>query len=837
MNDASLPTLDEVALGAFLEDIGKFMQRAHAGNADLPQQVRSRASVVLPGFQGRSSHWHALWTDAFFEALEERGASLPGGLNLARVREAVVYHHNPQTPLHWLSAEADRLSAGMDRKPKDEEAEQLDAVGRDGFRRTPLRSFFSDIDLRLGKPKPAACSYRVAEFAPSALVPAAADGTAQKAAYAELWPRFFDAFVELCRWPYETRLFHEGVLSLSERFTWAVPSSTVDQPDVSLHDHNKSVAAIASCLYLYHQARAELGDQGAVKNRGPTKYRFLVGDLSGIQSTLFRLSSEGVSGAARILRARSFLMSAALEGAALLCLQALGLPPYCQLQAAGGRFLLLVPNLAGIEACVDRVRREVDEWLAHRYFGDLALNLALGPPVSAADLMRERFAATMQALGRTVEETKQRPLSTVATGVLRDASVGAEGRCRACGVRPASVPDPNDSDVKRCRACHDEHQVGRLLPRAKAIVWSSSRLPDNAIEGPYAVVRMSGGLWMTLLDGTIRPGDREAWSRIVSGTRLPGTAGDHPPAFRHSAHHVPLLDGREDRRFADLSEEARQSRPGDAMTFEHLAALSRETLDSDRVVGRPMLAALKADVDRLGQIFSRGLSENSLGRMAALSRMLDAFFVVVLPDLLRQRFPETYTVYAGGDDLLLLGPWREMLALAVEIESKFRAFVGGNENVTLSAGVELFGAAEPLNRAVLRADDRLDAAKDAGRNRCSAIDATPMDWAKMRMTIDRAEAINDLIRSGQVSTAFLYKALHFSREKVAAEAPRASLRAAGWRSRWAYHLGRAFDARSAEDRSRIQLFDGLLDSGLEAASPKIAASAEAALVIALYRNR
>ena len=50
-------------------------------------------------------------------------------------------------------------------------------------------------------------------------------------------------------------LFCEGLLSLSERFTFAIASSTVDVPDVSLHDHNRTVAAIAACLHLWHEAQ------------------------------------------------------------------------------------------------------------------------------------------------------------------------------------------------------------------------------------------------------------------------------------------------------------------------------------------------------------------------------------------------------------------------------------------------------------------------------------------------------------------------------------------------------------------------------------------------------
>jgi len=113
---APLPTCDEVTLGAFLHDIGKFSQRAFAKTAVMTPEVRARESDVLPSFQGRSSHWHALWTDFFFNEVVERNP-LPRALDRRWVRDCAVFHHKPLqdgagTPhgsVTWLIAEADRI--------------------------------------------------------------------------------------------------------------------------------------------------------------------------------------------------------------------------------------------------------------------------------------------------------------------------------------------------------------------------------------------------------------------------------------------------------------------------------------------------------------------------------------------------------------------------------------------------------------------------------------------------------------------------------------------------------------------------------------------------------
>lgn len=835
MTETRIPSFDEVVLGAFLEDIGKFMQRAGTGNNALPQEVMNRASVVLPSFQGRSSHWHALWTDAFFHELERSGSTLPGGLGLSPTRDAAVYHHAPSTPLQWLSAEADRLSAGMDRKPRDEEAELAAGGARGAFRKTPLRSIFATVDLGHdhGRDSGEAANYRVAELFPDALFPTSVAGEDQARGYAELWPRFFEGFVSLCREAPNVALFHEGLLSLSERFTWGIPSSTVDQPDVPLHDHNKSVAAVAACLYRFHEFRGELDDESAVRNRDVPKFRFLVGDLSGIQSSLFRLASQQVKGAARILRARSFLMAATVEAVSLACRRALGLPPYCELLAAGGRFLLIVPAIRSVEDEIERLRQQSDSWLVDRYLGDLTLNLALGRPLSGHDLMQGRFRDARADAEAAIARAKLNPLATVATGVLAvEYEAEADGACAACGVRPATR---TDGETKRCVACHDAHEIGSRLPRAEAVVLSEETLHHG---GGGVSIAMPDGLRLTVLADEVRADDRDFWRRILSGYRLSATNPGLLPIEHRFANHVPRLDSdaAEDPRYRDLDDESRAGRGGDIKTFAHIAADSREVLPGGGLMGRPMLAVLKADVDRLGQIFSRGLGEDmSLGRLATLSRMTDAFFTIVLPDLLRRDFPDTYTVYAGGDDLLLLGPWYEMVRLADGVAAAFHSHVGGNPDITISAGIELCGAHEPIGRAVMRAEHRLEAAKDAGRSRVSAIARTPVAWPQLADSIADADRISAWMRDDRrpLATAFVYRSLTISRLRDRADS--GEVGAANWRARWAYSIGRNLDRK--RDEERLRFFDRLLGSRLTGSDAGPPEAAPTALTIALYRNR
>jgi CRISPR-associated protein Csm1 len=267
VSEATLPNRDEVVLGALLHDIGKLMQRAHGTVADLPTRSREMDNVLCPVREGRYSHKHILWTDAFFEWLEGEGLSFPQGVDRQQVRDFANFHHAPERhpvpAIGWFSAEADRLASGLDRKPKEHEYEVKH--GWETFRKQPLASLFDRIDLGEGKAAP-----HVYDLAPlmvgKALEPTAKTAwDAQPGAmdYRVLWDGFKDDFVRLCReGTGSVRLFTEGLLGLLERYAWAIPSS------------NRPAGHLALRPHPHHRGDRRLrprhpGGRGAAHRRGP----------------------------------------------------------------------------------------------------------------------------------------------------------------------------------------------------------------------------------------------------------------------------------------------------------------------------------------------------------------------------------------------------------------------------------------------------------------------------------------------------------------------------------------------------------------------------------------
>ena len=134
-------------------------------------------------------------------------------------------------------------------------------------------------------------------------------------------------------------------LEFFEKYTWCVPSDTrYSIKDISLYDHTRSTTALAVCLYKVHQKRIQAHENYAKKE----ELMFIAGDFSGIQNYIFDITNKGSGGASKRLRARSFFISVFCEAAIHKILHHLKLPRVCNLFSAGGKFLLIAPNIKGI---------------------------------------------------------------------------------------------------------------------------------------------------------------------------------------------------------------------------------------------------------------------------------------------------------------------------------------------------------------------------------------------------------------------------------------------------------------------------------------------------------
>ncbi len=613
---------------------------------------------------------------------------------------------------------------------------------------------------------------------------------------------------------------------LLQRYTWAVPSDTRYQTsDVSLFDHLRSTAAIAACLYKRHAGALDRG----VRFDRINEFIFVGGDFSGIQSYIFDIANVGAGGISKRLRARSFFISMFSEITSHKILHALGLPLVCNLFSAGGKFLLIAPNLGrggGQEGTGDilaRVKREIEDQIHRQFFGQFSFLMAwLTIKGFKAEFRVDSFFETADKLFNKLDRERNRKLSGVLIGGVNgngsewavEAFKATEiyekysewGDCKVCGKGPGNVQDktregslPNqvrEEIVQCCSTCYAQKNIiGAGLPKSRFIAFGRT-LSTPPASGKRVVVfeagpgtNSGGAYYFDLLKELEWRPDYYLIYDIEGGGRPYGANG-YPLAGKFLANHIPT------------------DPDGNVLTFEEIAKCCHGNGPESDEDKRDMLGVLKADVDNLGLLFSKGFDtpareeealkdkqtqRKSISRFLTLSRMTELFFAGWMKQIMsdvttentveallgessidRKRFEKylksgrinfkyIYTVYSGGDDLVVVGPWETMIIFAMLLNSRFRAYTGNNPSITLSAGLAFIKPKLPVGTAIRQADELLSRAKSVEGKDCLTLFDTTVKWEDLPELVDFFLFLDDRTgdKKSPINTSFLYRLLSY----------------------------------------------------------------------------
>jgi len=692
-------TVLKIALAGLLHDIGKFSQRAELELSSTSKGMESSICKCTP--QGYYSHRHVLWTNEFFEIFVGH-PHLGTTLEQDSIANLSAYHHNPSTRLQDLIQLADCLSSGSERQ-EDEEI----SGDREHYKKSRLHVIFDylkleekqnsqpmyryeldpmDDDLENGFPTP------VANLSPK-------EGEKLVAAYGALWDSFREELESVA--VRDTGHFLMVILSLLEKYTWCIPSSTMDRPDISLYDHAKTTAAIATVLYRYHEQKGDLADAFLSVHDNTSKFRLLIGDLSGMQNYIFNIKNVGVGGTAKRLRARSFYVSTVADVASHALLNDFGLPLTNLVIASGGKFYLLLPDTPDAEEIIAQRNRIFSRWLIDNVNGEIALNLA---SVSCSCKEMLNFNKVLKRVNDALQTSKERSFASSLMAedgwqmdafLLSDRDFGAdEELCPSCRKFPGT--HKKDEGIVLCRHCAEDVNIGADLARAVGVQFFRGK------QGQYTIFdNYSFSIAKKKKDFSKDAYLVQQFNDWEIGAAMVAL---RPRPF---ANHVPLFDDTLCRS-CEKSEcgDKAGAIPGRPKYFNCLAEASR---------GRKSLGVFKADVDNLGLIFIKGFrseKEKCISRITTLSRLLEGFFTGRLDCLLRSEYMDIYTVYAGGDDLLMLGPWDQVLQFSRRVQKEFSQFTCNNPAFTLSAGVAAVKPRLPIYAAIGYAEDLLGKAKD-----------------------------------------------------------------------------------------------------------------------------
>jgi CRISPR-associated protein Csm1 len=897
--------LDEtcrVTLGGFLHDLGKLAERAglEVDRERLEAHVQLYCRRNEAGGRIWYSHKHAAYTALAWDLIEKTFPELVGddvapfaAWGDTNVDDSIVNaasrHHTPDTFLQWIVATADRVASGFEREEFDKynAGEDRTEAGLNHYTAREL-TLFENIRLE-GDTTHTRDQWRfrypLRPLSPEAIFPVEAEGyetadnTAAREEYAELWRQFTAALAEIppshrTNWA----LWLDHFDSAWACYTQAIPAATAFnvRPEVSLYDHSRTTAAIAAALWRYHRDRGDDGEDARKRLATPgrpdwdeQKLLLIQGDFFGIQDFIFATGGETQRRAAKLLRGRSFYVSLLTECAALRILDALGLPPTSQVINAAGKFLIVAPNTEETKRELQRIQSDLDQWFLQHTFGQSGIGLAW-LPACCNDFLRGRsggeapFGALMRQLFEALNEAKTRRLGLCgeqAPPPVFDAFLAqfdpAKGECAVDGRSPA-VKALDGTGRYVSLLAFDQIEVGSQIARRERVLITTESLRHNSLGLPIFGYHVqftgdedkSGRFGEVARNGVLR----RAWD-----FGLPRTA--QGPLFRGYARryinaYIPLfgeqnawMEGRYPQRLLEDAEFER--RPEEPKTLEHLACDDRWPDTDGRYQGIEALVTLKGDVDNLGSIFEKGLAQPSFAKMAGLSRQLNAFFAVWLPWLCHSKYSSIYTVFAGGDDFFLIGPWRSTIRLAAELRADFSRFVAGNPEIHFSAGMAMSKPGLPIRQMGALAERALEAAKGRrGSDGRLVKDGVTcfghtVGWDAFAQLLTIEQNLEDHRRRGELalSTGYLYGLQYLAdmaedlnrAQSDPAHSPR--LESALWSSRFTYRTRRMLETRRGLDEEARRRWQKYLGELLAEAIRRFGAAFKIALFTHLYHHR
>ncbi len=477
-----------------------------------------------------------------------------------------------------------------------------------------------------------------------------------------------------------------SLLAVMEANLTYIPSSTAkgELADISLFDHVKLTAALASCIWGYLQEKNCTDYRTVLYEQAKGFYEeeaFLLYsmDVSGIQDFIYTIASKN---ALKTLRARSFYLEIMMEHMIDGLLQEVHLSRANLLYSGGGHCYILLPNTQFVKMAVEAYMEGVNHWLMEEF--TISLYVAWGYAPCSANYLKNvpegSYAQIFKQTAENISEKKSHRYS--ASDIIAFHTKKYEDSTRECVVckKIAKVDEEN-----RCPIC-------KAIER-----FSKNILYDeyfSVIQEPEeGALPLPGGYFL------VSDNDASLRKRMQQKSFVRAYSKNQMVTGKNIATKLWVGDYTTGRTFEEYAQDA--------------AGISR-------------IGILRADVDNLGQAFVSGFEnpENqnryvTLSRTATLSRQLSLFFKFHINQLLSEG---SYSIeqgkpgerfaticYSGGDDLFIVGSWNDIIELAVDIQKSFERYTQGT--LTLSAGIGIYSPGYPISAIAREVAELEDASK------------------------------------------------------------------------------------------------------------------------------
>ena len=587
--------------------------------------------------------------------------------------------------------------------------------------------------------------------------------------YKSLWDEFIAEFETI-----QNVDDFETVFALVKKYTSTIPLATYEnEEEISLFDHLKTSVCLANCIYLYTLENPD--------DSKDEKYTVINGDISGIQDFIYRVSSpdDAQKDMSKRLRGRSLYLSLLCESITSRIIDDLRLDSSNVLFCGGGRFTIIAPNTNKTKKIIDEIDCLINNFFINEFNAELYLAVEF---IDASNKDFKNFNNVLSKLNNKLSENKKHKFKKYLDNLFKERSdtCHVTDLCHVCGK-----PTSNESF---CDSCNEHVNLGAAIANARYMIkYTGEKIPGYT---SFHNDLLNVG-FIFLKDDKIP--DLNSHSKFVvyslndtdflkfSNIQHRNISFD----FKFIGNNVPNIDKNR------------------TLYFEHLAQCSK---------GSNKLGVLKMDVDNLGKIFSQGfnhLDNSNISRISSLSFNMDLFFSgfinsiveefkvfienenncdkvgkivfedetkfdIYKPDnrnnltdeLNKNGISTIYINYSGGDDLLVVGPYDDVIEFAQKFRNKFKEWTCNNDSINISAGIKVFGPKFPIGKAAIMADEDLEKSKGCGRNKITlfnqilAWESDGQFYKGFDSIFSLSKKLEELRENGKLSGGFVYSLLH-----------------------------------------------------------------------------
>lgn len=666
-------------LGALFHDIGKFVQRCIDAHGRT-HQVCGRDLVTDDRLK-----------DLFAQIVE-------GEKSFERFQKIILQHHNKNVSdeLAQIVQTSDRISASE--RVEFEKNEDIDKKWSHKY----LCSLFSKVNLNSSE-KVNARYYKQIYLTKknyNAMIPAfETEEEAKRQSYGytkgnlDNFTNDLATVLTFYKNPEDFDSLINLLLVLLEKYLWCVPDFTgSSETDISLFNHLKDVAAISHAIYKSKSEKKELN--------------LIIGDIPGIQSYIFDINNRK---AAKMLRGRSIFVQVLSRNFATLFLKKLELTDCNLIMLAGGKFYIVAQSSDDFASKVEKAKTEIEEYLFDNF--DMELQFAYG----RARFNHPDLRNKTRTFGDIIEEATLDLLNkrnNLFSGQLNLNNLAESNY--VLDVRYVEGSDAGDSI--KCRISEKPIKEGRKETIHAIDPYDEPLTVDKQIKLEYDIGHgvtddnhvieiASDNLTITANYDFGTETTQAEPNKILLNPDLDGLLSE--PESK-----LPLL---KNTHFIEAASYVSRYGDGNVMDFEDLSKENE---------GAKLLTLIKGDIDNLGLLMAYGLSDDAndftgISRTTTLSNHLKYFFGFFMNGFLKENAKEfyPYTIFAGGDDLMLICPQSRALDLLIKFDNSFSEFTCGNKEIHITYSVTHFKENTPVRIVAAFAEEAQENAKEKAKGK------------------------------------------------------------------------------------------------------------------------